>query len=58
MCRITGSVDQGIRVRDPNAEGGFYFAYGGDFGDIINDAQFCCNVRSSSSSFPNYMNGN
>lgn len=39
------SVDQAIRVRDKKNVDDFYFAYGGDFGDTCNDAQFCCNVR-------------
>ncbi len=34
-------VDQGIRKHD--AQGREYFAYGGDFGDEPNDAQFCIN---------------
>lgn len=35
-------VDQGLRQR--TADGQEYFAYGGDFGDEINDKQFCINV--------------
>lgn len=38
--------DQGLRVLS-NKSGDFFFAYGGDFGDSINDKQFCCNVRDS-----------
>jgi len=34
---------QGLRVSD-NKTGEKYFAYGGDFGDTCNDAQFCINV--------------
>jgi beta-galactosidase/beta-glucuronidase len=34
-------VDQGIRRR--TADGVEWFAYGGDFGDQPNDANFCCN---------------
>jgi beta-galactosidase len=40
---IWDMVDQGIRVK--NAQRQEYFAYGGDFSDRINDAQFCLNVR-------------
>lgn len=35
-------IDQGLRLDD--GKGGFYFGYGGDFGDEINDLQFCINV--------------
>lgn len=34
-------VDQGIRSR--NADGKYTFLYGGDFGDIPNDGNFCIN---------------
>lgn len=34
-------VDQGLTNRD--AQGNQYWAYGGDFGDTINDRQFCIN---------------
>ena len=34
-------VDQGLRKFTP--EGQHYWAYGGDFGDEPNDANFCCN---------------
>lgn len=37
-------IDQGLRVAHPKREHDYYFAYGGDFGDTINDAQFCINV--------------
>ena len=37
-------IDQGLRVPDTKNGDGYYFAYGGDFGDTINDAQFCINV--------------
>jgi beta-galactosidase/beta-glucuronidase len=40
---IWDMIDQGIRVPDTK-NGGHYFAYGGDFGDEINDLQFCINV--------------
>ena len=43
---IWDMVDQGIRKRDESS-GRDYFAYGGDFGDTINDLQFCCNVSST-----------
>jgi beta-galactosidase/beta-glucuronidase len=42
---IWDMIDQGIRVPDTK-NGGYYFAYGGDFGDEINDLQFCINVSS------------
>jgi len=35
-------VDQGLRKK--TLDGREYFAYGGDFGDEINDKQFCINV--------------
>jgi len=34
-------VDQGIARKDE--EGNLYWAYGGDFGDVPNDGDFCCN---------------
>lgn len=34
-------VDQGLSRR--SADGGHYWAYGGDFGDMPNDRQFCIN---------------
>ncbi|MCC4787065.1 beta-galactosidase [Vibrio splendidus] len=34
-------VDQGITKTDPNGQ--IYWGYGGDFGDDINDRQFCIN---------------
>lgn len=34
-------VDQAIRRRSPSGQE--YFAYGGDFGDVPNDGNFCCN---------------
>ncbi len=34
-------VDQGIRKRSPR--GTEFWAYGGDYGDTPNDANFCCN---------------
>lgn len=36
-------VDQGLRIPDSRSSGGYYFGYGGDFGDTVNDAQFCIN---------------
>jgi beta-galactosidase len=33
-------VDQGIRKQENGKE---YWAYGGDFGDVPNDVDFCCN---------------
>ncbi|KAL7572135.1 hypothetical protein ACA910_001766 [Epithemia clementina (nom. ined.)] len=39
---IWDMIDQGLRV-PLNDKGDFYFAYGGDFGDTINDKQFCIN---------------
>lgn len=39
-----GSVDQGLRLTDPNNKDSCFYGYGGDFGDEINDAQFCINV--------------
>lgn len=39
---IWDMIDQGLRLPDGN--GGYYFGYGGDFGDKINDLQFCINV--------------
>eukprot|EP00898_Chlorokybus_atmophyticus_P007068 jgi/Chlat1/7362/Chrsp59S06961 len=35
-------VDQGLERLDP-ATGKPYYAYGGDFGEAVHDAQFCCN---------------
>ncbi len=34
-------VDQGLRKKDAN--GKEFWAYGGDYGDIPNDGNFCCN---------------
>ena len=34
-------VDQGIRRKD--SSGNTYWAYGGDFGDVPNSGDFCCN---------------
>jgi len=34
-------VDQGIRKKD--SRGNIYWAYGGDFGDVPNSGDFCCN---------------
>jgi len=35
-------IEQGIRKTDPGT-GREFWAYGGDFGDVPNDANFCCN---------------
>ena len=35
--------DQGLKVPVKNQAGVYYWAYGGDFGDKPNDANFCCN---------------
>lgn len=40
---IWDMIDQGLRVPDTTNGEGTYFAYGGDFGDDVNDAQFCIN---------------
>ena len=39
---IWDMIDQGFRKFDD--KGREYYAYGGDFGDAINDRQFCINV--------------
>ncbi len=39
---IWDMIDQGLRKLDE--KGRVFFAYGGDFGDLINDRQFCINV--------------
>ena len=39
---IWDMIDQGLRRKDASS-GREYFAYGGDFGDSINDRQFCIN---------------
>ena len=39
-------IDQGLRQPDKKNGKGFYFAYGGDFGEKVHDRQFCCNVSS------------
>lgn len=39
---IWDMIDQGLRKRAK--DGREYYAYGGDFGDEINDRQFCINV--------------
>jgi beta-galactosidase len=41
---IWDMIDQGLR-KVHEATGRTYYAYGGDFGDEINDRQFCINVR-------------
>jgi beta-galactosidase len=35
-------VDQGLRMKTPDGKG-FFWGYGGDFGDNPNDGNFCCN---------------
>ncbi|CAB9510556.1 Beta-galactosidase [Seminavis robusta] len=40
---IWDMIDQGIRQPDTKNGKGFYFAYGGDFGEAIHDRQFCIN---------------
>jgi beta-galactosidase len=40
---IWDMIDQGLRQTNAKT-GREYFAYGGDFGDTINDLQFCINV--------------
>ena len=42
---IWDMIDQGLRIRDPKHGDGQYFGYGGDFGDTVNDLNFCINVR-------------
>ncbi len=36
-------VDQGLVKEIPGKEGEYFFAYGGDFGDMPNDGNFCIN---------------
>lgn len=36
-------IDQGLRLPCKDHPDGFYFGYGGDFGDECNDLQFCIN---------------
>lgn len=43
---IWDMIDQGLRKPCSNKKG-FYFGYGGDFGDECNDLQFCINVSHS-----------
>jgi beta-galactosidase len=40
---IWDMIDQGIRIEDKMNGHGYYYGYGGDFGDTINDLQFCIN---------------
>ena len=47
---IWDMIDQGLRKIDP-VSGRSFLAYGGDFGDDINDAQFCLNVRDAHISY-------
>lgn len=39
---IWDMIDQGLRKM--TRSGRTYYAYGGDFGDLVNDRQFCINV--------------
>lgn len=48
---IWDMIDQGIRQPDVKNGKGFYFAYGGDFGEKIHDRQFCCNVGATKCPF-------
>jgi len=41
---IWDMIDQGLRQPDTKNGKGFYFAYGGDFGETLHDRQFCINV--------------
>lgn len=45
---IWDMIDQGLRKT--GKDGRDFFAYGGDFGDKINDKQFCINVRTPKTS--------
>jgi len=36
-------IDQGLRIPCKEHPDGWYFGYGGDFGDQVNDKQFCIN---------------
>lgn len=49
---IWDMIDQGLRKVDEN--GREFYAYGGDFGDVINDRQFCINVSASRSTPDNW----
>jgi len=40
---IWDMVDQGLRLPCEDHPDGFYYGYGGDFGDKCNDLQFCIN---------------
>ncbi len=44
-------VDQGIRMKDAN--GKWFWGYGGDFGDKPNDDNFCCNGLTQPDRKPN-----
>jgi len=45
-------VDQGIRKKSPDGKT-FFWAYGGDFGDVPNDDNFCCNGLTQPDRKPN-----
>ena len=45
-------VDQGIRMKTPDGKG-YFWAYGGDFGDNPNDGNFCCNGLTEPDRKPN-----
>jgi beta-galactosidase len=47
---IWDMIDQGLRKK--NAKGREFFAYGGDFGDVVNDRQFCINGMFSPERIP------
>ena len=40
---IWDMIDQGLRKRDERT-GREFFAYGGDYGELVHDRQFCINV--------------
>ncbi|MFI3289312.1 MAG: glycoside hydrolase family 2 TIM barrel-domain containing protein [Rikenellaceae bacterium] len=48
---IWDMIDQGLEKRDPN--GNMFYAYGGDFGDMPNDTNFCINGVFASDRTPN-----
>lgn len=48
---IWDMVDQGLEKKDPN--GNIFYAYGGDFGDVPNDHNFCINGVFASDRTPN-----
>ncbi|MFR9530120.1 MAG: glycoside hydrolase family 2 TIM barrel-domain containing protein [Rikenellaceae bacterium] len=48
---IWDMIDQGLESRDPN--GNMFYAYGGDFGDMPNDTNFCINGLFGADRTPN-----